>query len=147
MQINILYILIIVYLINVHFLYRFQRVTLGIARSIGNIRLQAELTPNWITVLYLLNFILLLILPVLIFLKFGCILTIIFLLYTFIGIPIFNVFIPILFPSYNLCFRLIKNGLVNKINKENNIINKIGFEDLLQLVIDEESKMKQKRQV
>jgi len=127
----------IIYIISHTFLYRFQRTTLGISRRIRDRKLQATLTPNWITITYWINFILLIGLPVLIFIEFNWLWVLIFLIYSFIITPLIDIFLlPI--PSYKSCFAIIKKGLQKDIRKSKDEARKLAFLQLLKAVENEE---------
>lgn len=126
----------IIYIISHTFLYRFQRTTLSISRQIGDRKLQATLTPNWITIIYWMNFILLIGLSVLIFIEFGWLWTLIFLIYSFIITPLIDIFLPV--PSYKSCFAMIKKGLQKDVKKSKDETRKLVFSRLLEAVENEE---------
>ncbi len=129
--------LVVIYIISHTFLYRFQRTTLGIARRIGDRKLQATLTPNWITIIYWINFILLIGLSVLIFIEFGWLWTLIFLIYSFIITPLIDILLlPV--PSYKSCFAMIKKGLRKDVKESKNEVRKLVFSQLVEIVENEE---------
>lgn len=133
--------LIIVYIISHTFLFRFQRVTLGIARRLNNSELQAILTPLWVTIIYWNNFILLIGLSILIFKEFSWLWTSIFLIYSFIITPLVNFFLPI--PSYKSCFVMIKSGLQRGIERSKDDTQKLAFSQLFEAVKNEEIHIKE----
>jgi hypothetical protein len=105
-------VLLIIYFISNIFVFRFQRTTLNISRAIidyGDSNIQALLTPNWIGLLGWIDRGLWIILCPLLFIQFGWISVIIFLLYVFIGGAFIDVITP--FPSYNQCFKIIEKSL------------------------------------
>ena len=133
--------LIIIYIISHTFLYRFERPTLGIARKMGNRKLQATLTPTWVTIIYWSNFILLIGLPILIFREFSWLWALIFLIYSFIITPVINIFLPI--PSYKSCFTMIKRGLQKDAKQSKDEMRKLVFSQLLEVVKNEEINIKE----
>ena len=127
----------IIYIVSHTFLYRFQRTTLSISRQIGDRKLQATLTPNWITIIYWTNFILLIGLSVLIFIEFNWLWVLIFLIYSFIITPLIDIlFLPI--PSYKNCFAIIKRGLQKDVKKSKDKVQKLAFLQLLEAVENKE---------
>jgi len=75
-------------------------------------------------------------LSVLIFIKFGWLWTLIFLIYSFIITPLIDIFLPI--PSYKSCFVMIKRGLQKDIKKSKYEVQKLVFLQLLKAVENEE---------
>jgi hypothetical protein len=132
--------LVIIYVINNTFVYRFQRTTLGISRQTGDRGLQATLTPNWIAWLYWSNFILLIGLSILIFVTFSWLWLLIFLVYAFVVTPIIGVLFPI--PSYKKCFEMIKKGLQKDIDRSKDENKRLTFSRLLEVVKNEECKIR-----
>jgi len=137
----ITYFLVIIYIISHTFVYRFQRTTLSIARQMGDRRLQATLTPGWIIWAYWINFILLTVLSILIFVTFSWLWLLVFLFYAFIGTSIIDILLPI--PSYKKCFEIIKRGLQKETSQLEDENTKMAFFRLLEIVENEERKIKE----
>lgn len=125
--------LLIIYFINNTFVFRFQRTTLSISREMigyGDPHMQALLTPNWMGLLGWIDMGLWIILCPLLFIRFGWISVIIFLLCVFIGTALIDSFTP--FPSYNQCFKIIEKSLNKDIqttsnqNKKTTLVNLLG---------------------
>jgi len=110
-------ILLFLYFLIVTFVYRFQRTTLSISRSIlgiGNPNIQSLLTPPWIGLLGWISQALWIIVAILLFFYFGWGFSLIFLSYVFLGVAFVDFISPL--PSYNQCFKIIEKSLKKDIN-------------------------------
>jgi len=139
--------LLLTYFIINTFAFRFQRTTLSISRSILNVgkaEFQALLTPVWIGLLGWISQALWIIISILLFLQFGWIQALVFLLYVFMGTAFFDSITPL--PSYNQCFNIIEKNLKKGVNKSKNLLQKIGLEEILEKIqtIKKEYKIKNK---
>jgi len=124
--------LLFIYFVIDTFVYRFQRTTLSISRSIigvGNPNLQSWLTPDWVGLLGWISRALWIIITILLFFYFGWSFTLIFLSYVFLGGAFVDFITP--FPSYNQCFKIIEKSLKKDIKTALNPDKKEALINLL----------------
>lgn len=125
-------ILLFIYFVIDTFVYRFQRTTLSISRSIigvGNSNLQSWLTPDWMGLLGWISRTLWIIITILLFFYFGWSFTLIFLLYVFLGGAFVDFITPL--PSYSQCFKIIENHLKKEVQQTLDFDKKELFKQLL----------------
>jgi hypothetical protein len=112
-----IYCLLAFYLIANTFAFRYQRTTLSICRSIGEVHanIQAAMTPPWLGLLGWIDTGLLILLPFLLFFQFGLISAFGFLAYAFVGTAAVDSVTPL--PTYRQCFRIIMRFLESDISR------------------------------
>lgn len=107
------------------FIFRFQRTTLGIARTMGysdmqNVgSIQSFLTPDFLSAIHWINTILSAISFTLLGININWILAIVYLIFTFIVTGVIDVFLPI--PTHKFCIEMIKKHLNNQKQKSKSI--------------------------
>ena len=132
-------------LILVHFLlfvytFRFQRTTLGISRQAlgqGSAQYQGVLTPSWMGILGWAQTGLYIIAIVMVFLTYGWLYAIGYVVGSQIGYSMFDAITP--FPSYTYCFNVIKRHINSEMAKANDDEARQSLEMILASVVRSET--------
>lgn len=122
------------------FIFRFQRTTLGITRSMGysDIQnagsIQSFLTPDYLSTIHWINTILSAISFTLLGINISWVLAIVYLMFIFIITGVIDVFLPI--PTHKFCINMIKKHL-NKQRQKSKSIETLALTVKVLTIIDD----------